>query len=73
MPIIINDDPPAASLPTVADLTVGDGFLWDGGKLHVKWSDTVVLCYENGSQTAVADYGTNGVVKRKIIYHHAAP
>ncbi len=49
-----------------------DGFLWDGGKLHEKWSDTKVVCHNNKAELAVADFGTNGVLKRNIAVHHTA-
>ncbi len=72
MSTIINDDLPPPALPTVAELAVGDGFLWDGGKLHEKWSDTKVVCHNNKAELAVADFGTNGVLKRNIAVHHTA-
>jgi hypothetical protein len=71
LPTITNDDP-APIMVKVADMDIGDGFLWDGGKIYQKLSATKTYGHENGAINDVADFGDVLAPKRTINVHHKA-
>ncbi len=68
-PVVVNDSPQSLAL-TVADLEVGDCFLWDGGKVYQKTSADTTLCQINGVVNSPADFGAEVVAAYRLTQLH---